>query len=164
MGVTAAALATAALRPPPLAASGWRRTIAAIDRLAEPGAGGICAAATAVLLTAAAFPVIFTIAWRGAGVSAPTAAALMSIGIGLGASWPLLRRAWRGVEGPHWPAPPAWTWLILPVAGVGGWGVGRLLEMFGATGLETAGALMGALSWCGFAAGAAWRSVGVANG
>ncbi len=164
MGILTAGVVTAALRPTTRASGAWRRGIATLDAMAEPGTGGILAAATALAVTAAAFPIIFGLMWNGAGISIPAVSAIASIAIGLLAAAPLTRRAWRRAGGPRWPAPPAWAWVVLPIAMFGGWGSGQLLAMAGVSGLGKAGALMGGLTWCGIAAGMAWRRDGTQNG
>jgi VanZ family protein len=164
MGIASAGVVTAALRPTKRASGAWRRGIATLDAMVEPGTGGMLAAIVALLITAAAFPIIFGLTWTAAGVSLPNAAAMLSIAAGLLGAAPLTRRAWRNAGGASWPAPPAWTWVLLPVAATAGWLGGEVLATIDVAGLGTAGALMGGVIWCGVAAGLGWRRVGVVNG
>jgi disulfide bond formation protein DsbB len=157
LGVLAAAIMTAMLRPPSAGYSQWRRAIESIDRLATPRRGGLLAAAVALVVTAAAFPIIFGSLWTGFGWSMSTLSALLSIAIGLVAAAPFTRRAWRRVSGPRWPSPPCLAWLLIPLEVAGGWIIGKALSLAGVDGLMTPAILFGGFIGCGHVIRIAWK-------
>ena len=143
LGVVAAGVVTLLLRPSRPGNSQWQQAIDSIDSIATPRGGGLVAAAVAVIVTAATFPLLFGSLWFGLGWSMPTPSVLLAIAIGLMVSTPLTRRAWRRVGGPRWPSPPGAAWLLIFSWVIIGWVIGSTLATWGIEGLMTPALLFG---------------------
>lgn len=162
IGVATAAVVLACLKPSSSARLGgrWHRAIQAVDEVAAKPSGGPLIAVTCVVVGLVSFPAIYAVIWFTTGTSAGLVSMLGGIALALLASWPILRRAWRSVDGPRWPMPGGAGWAMWLVFLSMGWMIGRLIADSGIEGLVAPMTMAGGVAGIALVLRAGWSRTG----
>lgn len=158
LGVVAATVFLACLRPGSRARRGgrWWRAIVAADLVAGRASGGPLIAVVGTVVGLIAIPLVYAVIWTTTEQSMGTTSLVTGLALAMIAVWPVLRRAWRGVDGPRWPVPGGVAWLTCVVFMGTGWIIGRLMADGGINGLVAPLIALGGVTAIGLALRAGW--------